>query len=52
MRAADSANRVCRAVLLVIRMENKKNIESVFERGIGRYFVSVVRKSMFRKFPG
>src|SRR5881275_884745 len=35
MRTADAANGVCRAVLLMVRMQNEQNVESAFQRGIG-----------------
>ena len=34
MRTAHAANRVRRAVLLVVRVKNKENVQSALERGV------------------
>ena len=51
MRAAHAAHRVRRTILLVIRVQNEKYVQRRSSVGFGRYFDSVVRNNMFRKFP-
>jgi len=52
LRTADGAHGVGAAVLLVVGVQDKEDVESARDHRIARYFGSTIFHSIFMKFSG